>query len=124
MKRFKINDCKSVSISLVQNTKLTKADQDEFVDAKHYISLVGSLMHLTTTRPDLMFAVSLLSRYLHQPGSSHLTAAKRILRYIKGSADLGIKYSKVEYSKLEGFVDSDWGGCVDDMKSTTGLVLI
>jgi len=90
------------------------------VDATLYRSLVGNLLYLTTTRPDIIFAASLLSRYMHSPSHFHFAAAKRVLRYIQGTTSCGIRYCRKSIVKLIGFCNSDWGGCVDDMKSTSG----
>ncbi|XP_050946570.1 secreted RxLR effector protein 161-like [Cucumis melo] len=104
------------------NLKLCKDDIGEAVDPSLYRSLVGSLMYLTTTRPDILFAVSMLSRFMTNPKRSHWEAGKRVLRYILGTINFGIYYKKVSESVLFGFCDSDWGGNVDDHRSTSGYV--
>nr|KYP31422.1 Copia protein [Cajanus cajan] len=103
-----------------QNEKFSKDDGADKVDEHHYRSLIGCLMYLTATRPDIMFAVSILSRFMHCASEVHLQAAKRIVRYVKGTVEYGIKYSHSQIFQFHGFSDSDWGGSVDDMKSTTG----
>ncbi|KAL6320112.1 hypothetical protein AAG906_004621 [Vitis piasezkii] len=102
------------------NEKLRKEDGGKMVDETHFRSLVGNLLYLTATRPDIMFAASLLSRFMHYPSHLHLGAAKRVLRYLHGTVELGIKYFRNIEVKLIGHCDSDWGGCIDDMKSTSG----
>ncbi|XP_057537921.1 secreted RxLR effector protein 161-like [Amaranthus tricolor] len=87
-----------------------------------YRSLVGSLIYLTHTRPDIVNAVSIVSRFMSEPSKDHLTAAKRILRYIKGTKSYGIMYETEKFFKLTGYTDSDWAGSVDDRKSTSGYV--
>lgn len=77
-------------------------------------------MYLIATRPDILFVVSLLSRFMHCASEMHLRAAKRILRYIKGIVDYGVKFEKCKELMLHGFSDSDWVGSNDDMKSTSG----
>ncbi|XP_059650735.1 uncharacterized protein LOC132296564 [Cornus florida] len=72
------------------------------------------------TRPDIMYATSLLSRFMHNPSQIHVAAAKRVLRYIQGTLDFGILYEKNVDAKLFGFCYSDWTECVDDMRSTSG----
>ena len=67
-----------------------------------------------------MFAANLLSRFMHTPSHFHYAAAKRVLRYIQGTTSYGIRYNKNKEVQLHGYCDSDWGGCVDDMKSTSG----
>ena len=90
------------------------------MDERLYRSLIGWLMCLTATRPDIMLAVSLLLRYMHCASEIHFQAAKRILRYVKGTIDYGIKFNQVKNFHLHGYSDSDWAGCVDDMRSTSG----
>ncbi|KAL5758668.1 hypothetical protein ACOSP7_021279 [Xanthoceras sorbifolium] len=77
-------------------------------------------MYLTATRPDILNTVSILSRFMHCASEWHLKAAKRVLRYVKGTCDFGIKFTRSKEFKLVGFSDSDWGGSIDDMKSTSG----
>jgi hypothetical protein len=121
LKKFKLESCKSVSTPLAVNEKLSKSDGDAKADVTQYRSLIGCLLYLTATRPDLMFSASLLSRFMHSPSVTHLGVGKRVLRYIKGTTDFGIWYNKGD-GKIEGFVDSDWAGSVDDSKSTSGYV--
>ncbi|KAK3010542.1 hypothetical protein RJ639_011445 [Escallonia herrerae] len=80
------------------------------------MSLVGSLRYLTCTRPDILFGVGLMSRYMEAPATSQLKVAKRILLYIKGTLDYGIMYSSSQDFKLVGYCDSDWAGDKDDRK--------
>ncbi|KAL4362450.1 hypothetical protein GQ457_04G012430 [Hibiscus cannabinus] len=122
LKKFKMQNCKPVSTPLVVNEKLSKVDGQRKVDAKEYRSLVGSLLYLTATRPDLMFAASLLSRFMTEPSDVHMGAAKRVLMYLKGTSDFGIMFNPCADSKFVAYSDSDWGGSVDDMKSTLGYV--
>jgi len=77
-------------------------------------------MYLTATKPDILFAVSILSRFMHCASEVHLQAAKRVVRYIKDTLDYDVKYSHSHNFKLYGYSDSDWAGCVDNMRSTTG----
>jgi hypothetical protein len=77
-------------------------------------------MYLTTTRPDIMHVVSLLSRFMHCASEVHFKAVKRIVRYIKGTLNYDIQFSCVENFKLQGYAGSDWAGSFNDMKSTSG----
>ncbi|KAL5729604.1 hypothetical protein ACHQM5_002532 [Ranunculus cassubicifolius] len=122
LKRFNMSNCKPVATPLVVNEKLQLDDGSPKADAKTYRSLVGSLLYLTNTRPDIEYSVSLLSRFMHEPSNLHFSAAKRILRYLQGTKNLGLKYMKEDDTKLAGFTDSDWAGSVDDRKSTSGYV--
>ena len=91
------------------------------MDESQYRNLIGCLMYLTATRPDIMFSVSLLSRFMHCACEVHFQAAKRIVRYIKGITNYGIKYSYCQNFKLHGYSNSDWAGSIDDMRSTIGF---
>ncbi|KAI5343247.1 hypothetical protein L3X38_011123 [Prunus dulcis] len=85
--KFGLKDCKAMSTPLDMNEKLSKEDGSEQADEKVYRQIVGSLLYLTATRPDIMFAASLLARYMHGPTKKHMGTAKRVLRYIQGSED-------------------------------------
>ena len=80
----------------------------ESVDATMYHQMIGSLMCLTNTRPDICFAVNTLSQFLIDPRHVHLTIAKHILRYLKGTVDYGLKYDTNQKINLEGYLDSEW----------------
>lgn len=121
LKRFEMGECKTVTTPVNQKEKLSKSNVQDSEHENEYRSLVGCLMYLTATRPDIQYAVSILSRFLHCAAKEHLTAAKRVLRYLKGTQSYGVKFKAVPEMKLVGFVDSDWGGSVEDMKSTTGF---
>ena len=85
------------------------------VDTVTYQSIVGSLLYAAvTTRPDIAQAAAVLSNFCANPTQSHLTAAKRILRYLKGTVYLGLSYKKCADGNLIGYLDADWAGDVDD----------
>lgn len=94
------------------------------MDKTYYMQIVGCLMYLTSTRPDMMFAVSVLSRYMEKPTQLHLQLAKRVLRYLRGTTEFGIFYKKGGSDKLKAYTDSDYAGDLDDSKSTTGNVFL
>lgn len=94
LKKFNMQSCKSIGTPLMENGKLSKEDGAEKVDERLYRSLVGCLLYLTATRPDIMYAASLLSRFMHCASELHFMAAKRVLRYIKGTADFGVFFKK------------------------------
>ncbi|MCI37770.1 hypothetical protein A2U01_0058996, partial [Trifolium medium] len=89
-----------------------------------YRQLIGSLMYLLATRPDLAFSVCLIARYMERPTEIHLAAAKRVLRYLQGTISFGILYTRGGDCELEGWSDSDYAGDIDDRKSTSGYVFM
>ena len=122
LKKFKMDGCKPISTLVECGLKLTMFDGEEKVDATNFKSLVGSLRYLTCTRPDILYATGLISRHMENQTITHLKAAKRILRYIKGTSHLGLWFSSDKDYKLVSYSDSDWAGDGDDRKSTTGFV--
>ncbi|XP_021974388.1 secreted RxLR effector protein 161-like [Helianthus annuus] len=122
LEKYNMTYCNTVSTPMEYGLKLSKEDPEEFIDEGVYRSLVGSLMYLTNTRPDIMFAVSKVSRFMECLKRSHWEAAKRILKYIKGTQELGITYSKGGKKHLMGYSDSDYAGNIDDSKSTSGYI--
>ncbi|XP_057800129.1 uncharacterized mitochondrial protein AtMg00810-like [Salvia miltiorrhiza] len=120
LKKFKMEDCKAINTPVECGIKLSKNDGGEKVDPTLFKSLVGSLRYLTCTRPDILYAIGLVSRYMENPTSIHFKAVKRILRYLKGALDYGIFYSNTDDYKLVGYSDNDWAGDNDDRKSTSG----
>ncbi|CAL8176394.1 unnamed protein product [Prunus armeniaca] len=117
---FGFKDCKSIATPLAVNEKLSKQDGSEQADESLYRQVVGSLLYLTATRPDIMFVASLLARFMHGPTRKHMGTTKRVLRYIQGTLDYGIAYERGKEAVLIGYCDSDWSGSEDDMKSTSG----
>ncbi|XP_074343061.1 secreted RxLR effector protein 161-like [Apium graveolens] len=100
--------------------KLTKYEQGTPVDITKYQGMIGSLLYLTTSRPDIMYSVCLCARFQSQRKESHLNAVKRIFKYLKGTKDLGIFYPSSTSFKLIGFSDADYAGSRVDRKSTSG----
>ena len=94
------------------------------VDKTYYKQVVGSLNYLTATRPDMMFVVSLISRYMENLTELHLQAAKRVLRYLKGTIGFGIFYRKGGDDDFVAYTDSDYAGDLDERKSTSGYVFL
>jgi hypothetical protein len=124
LERFSMEKSNSVCSPIVTGSKLSKHDKGDEVDPTQFKQIVGSLMYLTATIPDLMFAVNLIARFMEHPVENHLMAAKRILRYIRGTLELGILYRKGSQAELIAYSDSDYGGDVDDRKSTSGYVFM
>jgi hypothetical protein len=96
--------------------KLTKDKNGIFVDQNMYISMIGSLLYLTASRPDITFDVGVCAMYQANPKMSNLTQVKRILKYINNTSDYGILYSHSENSMLIGYCDANWAGSADDRK--------
>ena len=104
--------------------KLVRDPEGRKIDNILYKQIVGSLMYLTATRPDIMHVVSIISRYVEFPTEMHLLAAKRIFRYLQGTSEYGLFYKKGEKSSLVGFTYSDYAGDLSDRKSTSGYVFM
>ncbi|GKB92394.1 retrovirus-related pol polyprotein from transposon TNT 1-94, partial [Tanacetum coccineum] len=119
LKKFDFTTIKAAS-TLIDNKALLKDEEAEDVDVHLYRSMIGSLMYLTASRPDIMFVVCACARFQVTPKVSHLHAMKRIFRYLKGQPKLGLWYPKDSPFDLEAFSDSDYAGASLDRKSTTG----
>ncbi|GKC77310.1 putative ribonuclease H-like domain-containing protein [Tanacetum coccineum] len=120
LKKFDFANVKSASTPIETQKPLVKDEEASDVDVHLYRSMIGSLMYLTASRPDIMFAVCACSRFQVTPKSSHLSAVKRIFRYLKGKPKLGLWYPRVSSFDLESYSDSDYAGANLDRKSTTG----
>ena len=125
LKKFKMLDCNPVNTPMECGVKLSKQEKGlQKVGPTLFSSLVGSLRYLTCTRPEIVFSIGLVSRFMEIPSETHMKPAKRILRYLKGTLDYGIFYSASNKFKLMGYCDSDYAGDIDDRKSTTRLLMI
>ncbi|GAU22886.1 hypothetical protein TSUD_376970 [Trifolium subterraneum] len=126
--KFKMVNCNTTITPMETCSKLSKSSTDELVDATLYKQIIGSLRYLCNTRPDISHSVGLVSRFMEQPRSCHLIAAKRIMKYIKGTIDHGILMPSQKSTKgaisVHGYSDSDWGGDQDDKKSTAGYLFM
>ncbi|GJW61347.1 putative ribonuclease H-like domain-containing protein [Tanacetum coccineum] len=120
LKKFGFTDVKIASTPMETQKLLLKDEDGEEVDVHLYRSMIGSLMYLTSSRPDIMFAVCACARYQVNPKVSHLHAVKRIFRYLKGQPKLGLWYPKDSPFDLVAYTDSDYAGASLNRKSTTG----
>ncbi|KAK1414838.1 hypothetical protein QVD17_30597 [Tagetes erecta] len=120
LKKFKMQDCQTIRTPSDVNCKIQPDPKGKSVDQTLYRSMIGSLMYLTASRPDIMYAVCVCARYQSDPKESHLIAVKRIFRYLKGKPNLGLWYPYEGNFELYSYSDSDFGGCALDRKSTTG----
>lgn len=122
LERFKTQNSKSAPTQTIIGLKLRKEDCSSNVNPTLYKSMICSLMYLTATRPDIMYAVSLVSRFMETPKETHSQATKMILRYVNGIKQYGVLYTAGSDFRLVGYNDSDWAGSVDDRKRTSGYV--
>ncbi|GJX26378.1 putative ribonuclease H-like domain-containing protein [Tanacetum coccineum] len=120
LKKFRFTEVKTASTPMETQKPLLKDEDGEEVDVHMYRSMIGSLMYLTSSRPDIMFAVCACARYQVNPKVSHLHAVKRIFRYLKGQPKLGLWYPKDSPFDLVAYTDSDYAGASLDRKSTIG----
>ncbi|GJS86002.1 putative ribonuclease H-like domain-containing protein [Tanacetum coccineum] len=120
LKKFDFASVKTASTLMETNKALIKDEEAEDMDVHLYRSMIGSLMYLTASRPDIMFVVCACARFQVTPKASHLHAVKRIFRYLKGQPKLGLWYPRDSPFDLEAFSDSDYAGASLDRKSTTG----
>ncbi|GJT34256.1 putative ribonuclease H-like domain-containing protein [Tanacetum coccineum] len=119
LKKFDLASVKNAITPMETKVALTKDEEAADVDVHLYRSMIGSLMYLTASRPDIMFAVCACSRFRVTPKTSHLHAVKRIFKYLKGKPNLGLWYPKDSSFDLEAYSDSDYAGANLDRKSTT-----
>jgi len=120
LKKFKFEDCKVMNTPMHPTCILSKEDTGTKVDQKLYKGMIGSLLYLTASRPNILFSVCLCARFQSDPRESHLTAVKRIFRYMKGTTNLGLLYRKSLDYKLVGFCNADFAGDRIEEKSTSG----
>ncbi|GKC36314.1 hypothetical protein Tco_1048698 [Tanacetum coccineum] len=111
--------CDPVGTPMEIKDKLDFDQNSSPVDATKYRSMIGALMYLTSSRPDIVHAICLCSRYQAKPTEKHLKEVKRIFRYLWGTVDMGLWYTKDSVFELTGFSDADYAGCKDTFKSTS-----
>jgi len=120
LKKFDMADAKPISTPMPTSAALDADEDGEPVDQKEYRSMIGSLLYLTATRPDIHFAVCLCARFKASPRTSHRQAVKRIMRYLRFTPEFGLGYSASLTLSLCGYSDVDFAGCRLDRKSTSG----
>nr|CAN63027.1 hypothetical protein VITISV_031873 [Vitis vinifera] len=104
-----------------QKEKLSKDDGAKKVEETYFRSLIGCLMYLTATRPDILYVVSVLSSFMHYASEVHLKTAKRVVRYIKGTVDYGVKFQKIPNMKLFGYSDTEFVAATATINQTLWL---
>jgi transposase InsO family protein len=120
LKKFDMADAKPISTPIPTSAALDADEDGESVDQKEYRSMIGSLLYLTATRPDIHFVVCLCARFQASPRTSHRQAVKRIMRYLRFTPKFGLWYSASSTLSLCGYSDADFAGCRLDRKSTSG----
>jgi hypothetical protein len=120
LKRFDMLECKPMNTPMEAKLKLLVDTSSELIDATLYRHIIGSMMYLTNTRPEICFAVNTLSQFLVEPRRVHLVVAKHVMRYLKGTIDYGLSYDGDHNFTLSGYTDADWARSVSDRKSTSG----
>ncbi|GJS42961.1 retrovirus-related pol polyprotein from transposon TNT 1-94 [Tanacetum coccineum] len=121
LNKFGLEDSKPTKTSMSMEIKLTKDDEADFVDSTKYQGIIGSLLYLTESRPDIMFSVCLCAHFQENPKTTHLEAVKRIFRYIRGTIHLGLWYPKGTKVETIVYADSNHVGNYVDRKSTSSV---
>ena len=119
LKKFGMDDAKAICTPMGTSGSLDSDASGNMVDQKMYQSMIGSLLYVTTSRPDLIFSVCMCARFQASPRESHLKATKRILRYLKHTQTVGLWYRKGAKFELVGYSNSDYAGCKVERKSTS-----
>ena len=131
LERFNMHNCKFGDVPVVKGDKFSLSQcpkndlEEESMKNIPYASVVGSLMYAQVcTRPDIAFAVSVLGRYLSKLGLDHWVAAKKVMRYLQRTKNYMLVYRRVDSLEVIGYSDSDFAGCQDDLKSTSGYIFM
>ncbi|CAJ2651723.1 unnamed protein product [Trifolium pratense] len=120
LKKYNMNEAKIMTTPMHPSTNLDKDENGKTVSEKEYRGMIGSLLYLTASRPDIVFSVGLCARFQTSPRESHLTAVKRIFRYLVGTPDVGLWYKKGSHFDLKAYCDADYAGDKLERKSTSG----
>ncbi|XP_050919100.1 secreted RxLR effector protein 161-like [Lathyrus oleraceus] len=120
LKRFNMDNCKAMSTPTGSRTYVDQDESGVSIDITKYLGMIGSLLYLTASRPDIMFSVFLRARFQENPKESHLIVVKRIMKYLKGTTNVHLWYSKGSIYNLVGYPDDDYARSKTDRKSTSG----
>lgn len=122
--RFGVKQSKKCSTPLENSTRLRRDEGSLLVDPKPYQALVGTLQYLTITRSYIAFSVGYVSRFMKSPRKPHLEAAKKILKYINSTYDMGLFFKRKNDLVLMRYTDADFGGDMDNRRSTSGYIFL
>nr|GEY88840.1 hypothetical protein [Tanacetum cinerariifolium] len=122
LKKYGFESFDPVDTPMVEKSKLDEDKEGKAVDPSHYRGMIGTLLYLTTSRPDLQFAICMCARYQARPTKKHVHAVKRIFRYLRGTVNRGLWYPEDSSVALIAFADADHAGCQDTRRSTSGSV--
>nr|GEU81229.1 retrovirus-related Pol polyprotein from transposon TNT 1-94 [Tanacetum cinerariifolium] len=120
LKKYGFESCDPVDTPMVEKSKLDEDKEGKAVDPSHYCGMIGTLLYLTASRPDLQFAICMYARYQARPTEKHIHAVKKIFRYLRGIVNRGLWYPKDSFIALTAFADADHAGCQDTRRSTSG----
>jgi hypothetical protein len=109
-----MEDCKPIITPMQTSCKLSKDDDSKSTYQRQYRSMIGILLYVIASRPDVMQAVGQVAQFQTTPKESHLLTVKRIFRYLKGTKEFGLWYPKGKDLSLIAYTDADWTGCIDD----------
>lgn len=124
LQHYNMKHCKPLKLPMDSHLKLREDTGDCLSDPSDYQQLIGKLIYLTLTRPDISFPIHVLSKFMHKPTTAHLQAAKRILRYLLGTLNQGILLASSSTATLTAYCDSDWAGCPNTRRSTSGFCVL
>nr|GEZ11775.1 copia protein [Tanacetum cinerariifolium] len=122
LKKYGFESCDPVDTSMVEKSKLDEDKEGKAVNPSHYRGMIGTLLYLTASRPDLQYAIYMCAWYQARPTKKHVHAVKRIFRYLRGTVHRGLWYLKDSSVSLTAFTNSDHAGCQDTRHSTSGSV--
>nr|KYP72326.1 Retrovirus-related Pol polyprotein from transposon TNT 1-94 [Cajanus cajan] len=120
LKKFGMKSCKEVATLISTSCNIDLDEKGTTIDASKYRDMIGSLLYLTTSRPNIIFILCMCARFQENPKDSHMISIKRILKYLRGTINVGLWFSKGVSLSLVGYSDLDYAGCRLDRKSTSG----
>ncbi|XP_022024751.1 secreted RxLR effector protein 161-like [Helianthus annuus] len=113
-------DCKPANTPMIVNQKLYMEEKAELADKERYQRMVGKLIYLSHTRPDIAYVVGVVSQFMHQPQGAHMDAVLRIIRYLKGTVGHGVLFRPNGHLETQLYTDADWAGDKGNRRSTSG----